>query len=81
MKYQNLRLKYSHTGFVRNVYQSKDNKRYYVLQWDNGYNKPPVLYISTVSGEPESTIRQECIEFFIFPEGHEHYGEMLKERG
>jgi hypothetical protein len=80
MEYQNLKLKYSDTGFLRNVYQSKDNKRWYVLQWDNGYNNKPVFYIASKDGEPESTIRQDCIEFFIFPVGHEHYGEMLKEQ-
>lgn len=78
VEYQNLRFKYSHTGFVRNVYQSKDNKGYYVLQWDNGYNNKPVLYLATKDGEPQSPVKQNCIEFFIFPEGHEHYGEMLR---
>lgn len=69
----------SHPGFLRNIYFCKANARYYCLQWDNGYSKPPILYTCTRSLEPECPVKKELYEAFLFPEGHEHYGFMLKQ--
>ncbi len=79
MDYQELRFVYSHTGFLKNIYKSKKTNRYYALQWDNGYSQYPHFYSATKDGEADCPIKKEAIQYFIFPEGHEHYGEILKE--
>ena len=73
MDYLNLAFRSSNTGFLRNLYYCKENKSHYCLQWDNGYSKPPVLYSATREGEASCPIKKENIQYFIFPEGHEHY--------
>ena len=77
MDYKDLTFISSNTGFLRNSYYCKKNKRYYCLQWDNGYDKAPVLYSSTRSGEPDCPIKKEYYKYFLFPEGHEPYESML----
>ena len=79
MKYQELRLVKSQPGFLKNIYKSKQNKRLYALQWDNGYNNYPVFYSATKEGECDCPIKKDAIPFFVFPYGHEHYEGMLKE--
>lgn len=79
MEYQNLIFIRSNPGFLNNIYKSKQSKRYYNLQWDNGYDNYPRFYSATKDGEANCPIRKDAIPFFVFPEGHEHYEGMLKE--
>jgi hypothetical protein len=78
-EYMNLRFLYSHTGFLKNLYKCKETNRYYCLQWDEGYTKPPKFYSATKDGEADSPVRKDYYEYFIFPEGHEHYQCILRE--
>ena len=79
MKYQKLRFVRSETGFLKNIYKSKSNNRFYCIQWSNGYDNYPLFYSATKEGETDCPIRKEVIQYFIFPEGHEHYGNILQE--
>ena len=79
MDYQNLKFVGSNPGFLNNIYKSKETKRYYALQWDNGYTHYPRFYSATKDGEPDCPIRNDVIQFFVFPDGHEHYEGILKE--
>ena len=72
-RYCNLKFINSHTGFLRNLYKCKETKRFYCLQWDEGYLKPPKFYTATKDGEANSPVQKKYYEYFIFPEGHEHY--------
>ena len=79
-EYIQLNFSHSNTGFLNNIYYRYCNRKklYYCVQWDNGYKAPPILYAATKEGEASYPIKEEMIEYYIFPAGHEHYHSLLK---